>query len=270
METDADQIVESARPSWRSGFTRVLHMATQRTLAFVYPPTCIACSAATDEPHRLCGACWASIRFIEAPFCQRLGHPFAADGGQGLVSPAALADPPAFGRARAAAVYDGAARRMIQAFKYNDSLDLSRGLASMTVRAGHELLSETDVLVPIPLHWGRLWRRRFNQAAILAGLIAQTSGVPSDPFLLKRLKATRTQTALTKAQRRDNLRGAFVVPAEARAKVAGRRILLIDDVVTTGATADAAARVLLRAGAVAVDVLSFACVVPGDGGAIGA
>ena len=159
---------------------------------------------------------------------------------------------------------------MIQALKYSDRLELGRGLASTMVRAGRELLAETDVLVPIPLHWSRLWRRRFNQAAILAGFVSSESGVPCDPFLLKRLKATRTQTALTKAQRRDNLRGAFAVPAEARANVAGQRILLIDDVVTTGATANAAARTLLRAGAKAVDVLSFACVVPGDGGAIGA
>ncbi len=235
-----------------------------QALEFVYPPACIACGAATVEQHRLCGVCWASLRLIERPYCERLGHPLAADGGLSLVSPAALADPPDFARARAAVVYEGAARHLVHALKYSDRLDLTPGLAALMHRAGRELLAEADLLVPVPLHRFRLWQRRYNQAAILAAALAKTSDIPYDPLLLRRIKPTASQTALTKAQRRENLQGAFAVSAAGRMALAGKRVLLIDDVVTSGATANAAARVLLRAGAESVDVLSFATVVPGE------
>ncbi|MCB5174348.1 ComF family protein [Microvirga lenta] len=238
-----------------------LRRAGASALALLYPPTCIACQAATGEAHALCAACWAGIRFIERPYCERLGTPFAVDLGQPLLSPAAIADPPVFGRARAVAEYDGTASLLVHRLKYNDRLDLAPAMGTMIARAGTELLAEADVIVPVPLHRWRLWRRRFNQAMALAARVSSESGVPCDPFLLARVKRTRRQVGLTKAQRQENLQGAFRVPPEAKARLHGRRVLLIDDVLTTGATANAASRVLLRGGAASVDILAFARVV---------
>lgn len=230
-------------------------------LGLVYPPTCPGCSAATADPHALCPACWSQMRLVERPFCQRMGTPFALDHGSGpLISPRAMADPPVFGRARGVALYDGIARDLVHRLKYSDRLDLAAVIARMMASAGRELLAETDCLVPIPLHYLRLWRRRFNQAAVLARRIGALADRPSDPGLLARVKATRSQVGLSRPARAANLQGAFRVPAAARPRLQGRRILLIDDVLTTGATANAAARVLLRAGARSVDLLTFALV----------
>jgi ComF family protein len=230
-------------------------------LGLLYPPTCVTCQAATGEPHALCAACWSSIRFIERPFCERLGLPFAVDLGQPLLSPAAIADPPVFGRARAVAEYDGTASLLVHRLKYNDRLELARAMGGMMVRAGAELLADADVIVPVPLHRWRLWWRRFNQAMALAKVVSCESCVPCDPFLLARVKRTRRQVGLTKAQRQDNLQGAFRVPTEAKAKLKDKRVLLVDDVLTTGSTANAASRALLRGGAASVDILAFARVV---------
>ena len=230
-------------------------------LGLVYPPTCPGCGAATAQSHALCPACWAQLRFIERPYCQRLGTPFAVDHGTGpLLSPRAMADPPVFGRARAAVLYDGIARDLVHRLKYDDRLDLAPTLVRMMATAGAELLGEADCLVPVPLHRWRLWRRRFNQAALLAQGIAALTDLPADTRTLVRAKATRSQVGLSRAARARNLQGAFRVPKAARPGLQGRRILLIDDVTTTGATANAASRALLRAGAASVDVLTFALV----------
>ncbi len=239
-----------------------LRRALSALVEIVYPPACIACGRAVGTPHGLCPECWAGLRFIERPFCERLGTPFAVDLGLSLVSPAAIADPPVYARARAVARYDETARTLVQRLKYADRLDTARALGVMLARAGTELARDCDVIVPVPLHRTRLWRRRFNQSMELARPLSEISGKPLDPALLLRVKRTAPQVGLTKSQRGANLQGAFRVPPEARAQLEGRRVLLVDDVVTTGATANAASRALLRGGALAVDLLSFARVVP--------
>jgi ComF family protein len=254
-------LIETPRLRWPARLLHAAREACRSALGLVYPPSCIACQAATGEPHGLCAACWSGIRFIERPFCERLGTPFQVDLGQPLLSPAAIADPPVFGRARAVAEYDGTASLLVHRLKYNDRLELARALGAMMARAGAELLEDADVIVPVPLHRWRLWRRRFNQAMALAGIVSGASGVPCDPSLLARVKHTRRQVGLTRAQRQDNLQGAFRVSPEAKARLKGKRVLLIDDVLTTGATANAAARALLRGGAAKVDILAFARVV---------
>jgi len=238
-----------------------LRAGIDAAIGVVYPPSCIACHAAVGEAQALCAKCWAGIGFIERPYCERLGTPFAVDLGEGLLSPAAIADPPVFERARAVCRFDGTARELVHKLKYGDRLELALTLGRMMTQAGRELLSDADILVPVPLHRTRLWTRRFNQAAALARIVSRLSGTPLDPTVLARVKRTRQQIGLTQAQRADNLQGAFKVPAGARPGVEGRRVLLVDDVLTTGATVNAAARALLRAGAVRVDVLTFARVV---------
>lgn len=238
-----------------------LRRAAAAGLGFVYPPTCPGCAAATAVPHALCASCWSGLRLIERPFCERLGTPFALDLGSGpLLSPRAIADPPVYGRARAVALYDGTARDLVHRLKYGDRLDLSRTMARMMAASGRELLDEIDLIVPVPLHFFRLWRRRFNQSAVLARAIARLCEKRCDVRALARVRATRPQVGLTRNQRALNLQGAFRVPETARPRIAGRRLLLIDDVATTGATGNAAARALLRGGADSVDLLTFATV----------
>lgn len=244
-------------PDFRESLRRLASSA----VGLVYPPTCVACGAATGQPHALCAACWSGLRLIERPYCERLGTPFALDLGiSSLISPGAIAEPPVFGRARAVAIYDGTARDLVHRLKYGDRLDLARTMARMMAAAGSELLEEAELILPVPLHGLRLWRRRFNQSALLAREIGRRSGKPCDLQALARVKATRPQVGLTRHQRAENLQGAFRVTDSGRAGIAGRRLLLIDDVTTTGATGNAAARVLLRAGAAGVDLLTFATV----------
>ncbi|MDO9440671.1 MAG: ComF family protein [Beijerinckiaceae bacterium] len=239
----------------RSALARVSTLAAD----CVYPPSCLACRRATESAGALCPACWTGMPFIERPFCERLGTPFAQDLGDGLLSPAAIAEPPVFERARAVALYEeGPVRKLVQQLKYADRLDLAPPMARWMARAGRELLSDADLLVPVPLYRWRLFTRRFNQAAVLARGVAELSGVAFDPMALVRVKATRPQVGLTRTQRAENVQGAFKVLPTDRIRVEGRKIVLVDDVLTSGATLNAAARVLIRAGAVRVDALVFA------------
>jgi ComF family protein len=173
-----------------------------------------------------------------------------------------MADPPVFARARAVARFeDGPARTLAHRLKYSDRAELARPIARWMARAGADVLVDADLLTPVPLHALRLWRRRFNQAAALAAEISRRTGKPCDLSALLRVKATRSQVGLSRAQRAENVQGAF--RAAARAPVRGLNVVLIDDVLTSGATANAASRALLRAGARRVDVLVFARVVAG-------
>jgi ComF family protein len=225
------------------------------------PPLCPSCREPLGDGVGLCAECWSKLSLIEPPYCARLGIPFNYDPGPGLLSMEAIADPPAYDRARAAVRYDEIARALVHAYKYGDRLDLAPLLGRWMTRAGQQLLADADALIPVPLHWRRLWARRFNQSATLANEIAKASGVPVLHDALKRARATVQQVGLTKVQRAENVQGAFQVPGPAKAALAGRRVILVDDVLTSGATVDTCARALLRAGAAHVDVLVFARVV---------
>ena len=224
------------------------------------PPLCPACRELVGEDG-LCAACWSKLTLIAPPYCERLGIPFAYDPGPGVLSMQAIADPPAYHRARAAVRYDEVARTLVHALKYGDRLDLAPIMGRWMARAGREILRDADALVPVPLHWRRLWTRRCNQSALLAKAISAECGVPVVEAALKRVKSTAQQVGLTQTQRAENVQGAFRVPTEGRAEAAGKRLVLIDDVLTSGATADACARALLRGGAKSVDVVVFARVV---------
>jgi ComF family protein len=244
----------------RSGLlAQVGRAALGLVLDTALPPLCAACRQPVGSGRGLCAACWSKVSFIAPPYCERLGIPFAYDPGPGVLSMEAIADPPSYGRARAAVRFDDVARDLVHALKYGDRLDLATTLGQWMSRAGRELTADADALVPVPLHWRRLWARRFNQAAALAEVIARVSGVPVC-HALKRVKATPQQVGLTRTERAANVQGAFRVPDRETA-VRGRRLVLIDDVLTSGATLDTCARALMRAGAQSVDVLVFARVV---------
>jgi ComF family protein len=228
------------------------------------PPLCPSCREPLGDGVGLCATCWSKLSMIEPPYCARLGIPFAYDAGPGLLSMEAISDPPAYDRARAAVRYDDIARALVHAYKSGDRLDLAPLIAGWMARAGRELLADADGLIPVPLHWRRLWARRFNQSATLAAEIGKIGNVPVITDALKRVRATQHQVGLSKSERARNVQGAFRIAAEAKGQVAGRRLVLVDDVLTSGATADTCARALLRAGAAHVDVLVFARVVGGS------
>src|SRR5690349_10690732 len=235
-------------------------LASKLVLDIALPTLCISCREPVDG-EGVCAECWAKLSFIERPYCPRLGIPFVYDPGPDLLSMEAIASPPAYQRARAAVRYDDVARSLVHALKYQDRTDLAPAMGRWMARAGRELLQDADMLIPVPLHWRRAWHRRYNQSGALARVIEHASGVKLRGELLQRVRPTEQQVGLSRPQRASNVQGAFKVPADRQPEIAGRRVILIDDVLTSGATADACARALLRAKAVQVDVLVFARVV---------
>jgi ComF family protein len=234
--------------------------ASRLALDIALPTLCVACREPVSG-EGVCARCWAKLSFIAPPFCPRLGIPFVYDPGPELLSMEAIANPPAYQRARAAVRYDDVARTLVHALKYQDRTDLAPAMGRWMARAGLELLGEADVLVPVPLHWRRGWSRRYNQSGALARVIERQSGVKLVSEALQRVRPTEQQIGLSRTERASNVQGAFKVATDRKADIAGRRVILIDDVLTSGATADACARALLRAKAAQVDVLVFARVV---------
>lgn len=226
----------------------------------IVPPVCVSCRSALSDHHALCAACWRDVAFIRAPVCDRLGIPLPFDTGSPSISAAALAEPPDFDRARASAHFAGTARHLVHAFKYADRQDVQVLLGTWIQSAGRELLGDAHLIVPVPMNRRRLFWRTFNQAAVLAHELGRRTGLPVSTSALRRRKATRPQVGLTRAQRRDNMEGAFVVLKRHRPLIEGHNILLLDDVITTGATVNSCARALKRAGATRVDVLAVALV----------
>lgn len=267
-DVDRKRLMSARVPSLGAGALRRVAALSRdlggRAVDLVFPPSCLACRKATAEANGLCPACWRGLALIERPYCERLGTPFATDlGSDGLLSPEAIANPPVYSRARAVAHFDGPARRLVHRLKYGDRLELAQAMGAWMARAGGELLVEADALVPVPLHPRRLVARRFNQSVLLARAISARCGVPVEVGALDRVKATSPQVGLTRSQRGLNVQGAFKVAADDALAVEGRALVLVDDVMTSGATVNAAARALLRGGARRVDVLVFARVVTG-------
>ncbi|MBL27737.1 MAG: amidophosphoribosyltransferase [Rhodospirillaceae bacterium] len=244
--------------------TGTLSIAASRLVDVLLPPTCPACRMAVDRPGRLCADCWGKVDFIAAPYCASCGLPFGHDHGPATLCGACLADPPAFDRARAVMRYGEIPARLVVGFKHGDQTHLAPALADWLDRAGAELLADADLLLPVPLHPRRLFRRRFNQSALLAHALGRRHGIAVATRLLRRSKPTPSQGGLSRDERLRNVRAGFVVDADARSVLEGRRVVLIDDVFTTGATIDSCARVLRRAGAARVDVLTLARVVRAD------
>jgi ComF family protein len=224
---------------------------------FVFPPTCPGCGRINAAHGALCQSCWQDVSFIERPYCEVLGTPFSHDLGPGFLSAEAIASPPVFDRLRAVCLFDGTARKLVHALKYRDRTELAPMMALWMTRAGSELLDRCDLVVPVPLHRWRLLSRRFNQSAELARHVAALSGRPFDGTSIRRRRRTLQQIGLGKNQREANMRGAFEVTAQGKLALAGRHIVLVDDVYTTGATVSAATRAIKRAGATEVSVLTF-------------
>jgi ComF family protein len=267
--TDSPESQRLPSAGWREALKHLaprfwVEKTGKAALDFFYPPQCMTCESATASPHSLCAACWNAMPLISAPYCARLGTPFEVDFGADMLSPAAIADPPRFDRGRAVARHQGTARELVGRFKYGERLDLARLMGAMMARAGRDILDDADLIVPVPLHRLRLWRRRYNQAALLAGEVARETGVSLGLEALQRIKRTPAQVGLGRGERQRNLVGAFRINPAETTRVAGSRVVVIDDVRTTGSTLNACAHILRKAGATRIDVLTFTLVASGE------
>nr|WP_211845885.1 ComF family protein [Neoroseomonas eburnea] len=238
--------------------------ASLRVLDTLLPPRCLACEGEVQAQGALCAACFAGLTPITAPCCDRCGVPFAhagqaeATGSAAGLCPRCRRGLPAFLSARAAFRYDAGAKRLILPFKHADRTDLAMPLARQMARIGAPLLARAEVIAPVPAHWRRVLQRRYDQAALLARALGALSAKPVLPDLLRRARQTPPLADKGAAERAATVAGAFVVSSRWRAAIAGRRVLLVDDVMTSGATAEACSLVLLGAGASAVEVLAAA------------
>jgi ComF family protein len=254
----------SAAPPLPASWRAALRAARGAALDLLLPPRCLGCGALVDQTGALCPTCWSGLSFIAAPQCDRCGLPFAFAVAERARCAACLADPPPFARARAVLVYDDASRRLILGFKHADRTEAAPAFGRWLARAGAPLLADADLVAPVPLHRWRLFRRRYNQAALLAHAVGRVAQRPVVADLIVRRRATPTQGGRGRRGRVRNVSGAFALAPRRAAQARGRRVLLIDDVHTTGATLAECARVLLRAGAAAVDVLTLARVTLAD------
>jgi ComF family protein len=230
----------------------------------LFPPRCLACPEPTEAPHGLCAACWRDTHFVAGTACPKCGLPLLGEAGPEDLCDGCQRHPPAWDRGAAAVLYQDAGRKVVLALKHGDRLDMVPPLAGWMAAAGRGLLAEAELIAPVPLHWRRLLRRRYNQSAELARRLARLSGRPAALDLLVRRRATTPQQGMDRAGRAANQAGAFAVNPRRAAALAGRRVLLIDDVLTSGATLSACADTLRAGGAGGVDVLVLARVAFAD------
>ena len=229
-----------------------------KALDILLPPLCSACDAPVTSHGTLCPACWSGIQFITAPYCTSCGAPFDTPVGDGEICASCLTTPPTFQSARSAMLYDETSKRIILGFKHGDRTHLSKMLAGWMQRAGQEFWSNVDCIVPAPLHRWRLFKRRYNQAALLAEHISDATKTTLMVDGLLRLKATPTQGHLNRKERQANVKGAFAINPIHQPHIKDKKIVLVDDVLTTGSTLNECSRVLLEAGAKSVHSLTLA------------
>lgn len=231
-----------------------LKSALKTVLNTLLPPRCPGSGEIVDAPGMISPGFWKELSFISAPHCETCGLPFGFDIAQGALCAACLETEPAFDKARAAVTYNDASRQLVLGFKYGDRLHAVTAFTPWLLRAGGDLVAQSDAILPVPLHRTRLWQRRFNQSALLARALAKRAGKPCLPDTLRRVKATVPQKGLSRKERAENVKNAFGVEGDLR----GKTLLLVDDVYTSGATLNACAKALKKAGAEKVFVLTIA------------
>jgi ComF family protein len=247
-----------------TGLGRLSSRVSRTVLDAVLPLRCLKCGDILSTAQGLCPDCWRKLTWLGAPCCACCGQPFPFDAGADALCGACLQKRPAYDRARAVFRYDDESRDLVIGLKHADRTESVPALAGWMCRVGASLLESAELIVPVPLHWTRLATRRFNQAALLAQAIGRSAKQPVLPQALLRRRATRSQGHLGRMARFRNVKGAIAVADRQATAVTNRRILLIDDVITTGATVESAAKALISAGARNVDVLALAKVVRSD------
>lgn len=240
--------------------------AGQAVMDFIYPAQCPSCRVEIEIANGVCPDCWRDISFLASELCRFCAAPLDGALGPDGVCDACMHHPPAWNRGAAAVLYEGVGRKLVLALKHGDRLDIAPLAASWMLRAGGDLVDEANLIAPAPMHWRRLARRRFNQAGELARALAKEVEAPHAfaPDLLRRTRATSTQDGKTRAERMENVSGVFSITPAWRASIPGAKILLVDDVMTTGATLSECAEICRAAGAAEVNVLVMARVARGD------
>lgn len=233
-------------------------MPATLALNLFFPPRCSACGAATERAHTLCPACFATLHIVTQPACAICGFPFEYEVGAGALCGACLEKTPPYDKGWAVLRYDEAAKSLVSRLKYADKTHLAPYLGRLMAAQGREVLKDAELLVPVPLHWRRMLTRRYNQSLLLAREASKISGIPLLPDALKRLRHTPPQASLNRKERLDNVRGAFMATDKGKTAIAGKTVVLIDDVMTTGATIYACCKTIKRAGAKEVRVLTLA------------
>jgi ComF family protein len=226
-------------------------------LDFLLPPLCLNCHEPVGGHQTLCPDCWTAVQFIAPPQCSRCGVPFDVPVEEGTLCGECLASPPVYGRARSAMIYDEASKRLVLSFKHGDRLHAVPAMALWMQRAGEEFWAAADVIVPVPLHRWRLFARRYNQAALLAQALGRITGKPVGFDALRRVRATPSQGHMNREQRKKNLKGAIVLNPRCAGWIEGKKVVLVDDVLTTGATVNECCRVLLASGASEANALTL-------------
>ena len=240
-----------------------MRRAFRPLLDFALPPRCPGCGSITREPYLFCLTCWRRLDFLGAPCCDRCALPFEYDAGQEALCVGCMTRPPSYDRLRAAVAYGDISRKVVLRLKYGGRPSHAETLARLMNR--HLVSADKAILAPVPLHRWRIWRRGYNQAALIAGSLSRMSGCEVKLDLLQRTKSTPPLKGKNPRQRREAVAGAFRLSDRYKEEVRGRPLILVDDVYTSGATANACAHVLKHAGAARVDVLCWARVVrPGD------
>ena len=227
----------------------------RQMLGWALPPRCAGCGVPVGADHRFCADCWTALRFLGPPWCAACNRPFAFDRGAGALCGACLSQLPRHGGVRAAVAYGPVARALALRLKYGGRIAFAETMARQMIRL---LPADADLLIPVPLHRWRIWTRGFNQAALIAAAVSRLADVPHDRTALIRKRRTAPLRRLGGRQRARMVKGAFALSGGARDRLRGASIVLVDDVYTSGATADACTRVLLGAGAASVTILCWA------------
>ncbi len=228
---------------------------------FLYPPSCINCHTPIIKEQSLCAKCWGQLRAINEPFCPILGIPFTVDLGPNALSAQAISKPPIFDRARSAFIYCDISAAIISRLKYGDRPELAKYCARLMANIINPIFEDNPLLVPVPLHWSRQWARRYNQAGQIAAHLAKIFDLQLEVNLVKRIKRTKRQVGLSSKEREKNVANAFLAASNAAKIAANRRIVIVDDVITTGATLNGVAKALKKVGINKIDAVSFARVV---------
>lgn len=234
-------------------------MRLQAAVRMIYPPQCLTCDAPVTSDFGLCANCWRETPFVAGVVCDCCGTPLPGDDASEVaICDECIGHPHPWQRGRAALVYKDNGRKLVLALKHGDRMDLARPAAGWLHRVAAPMLTPDTLIAPVPLHWLRLVKRRYNQAALLSGGLAILANLPACPDLLTRRRNTRSQEGRDRAGRYANVADAFSVHPGRRWLLPGRTVLLVDDVMTSGATLTACTEALLAAGAKEVNILALA------------